>query len=89
MALAVDVAGQNHARAAYNMALAGMVIALLLAFVCVLNWTIWKVRAWWGGERVAYLRSARAGVWAGCEAGWCRAPVPQPRAPASSAAACA
>ena len=41
--LAVDVAPQNHARALYNMLLAGMVIAILLAFVCVLNYTIWKV----------------------------------------------
>ncbi len=43
MSLQVNVAKANHFRAGLNMALAGAVIVLLLAFVVHLNLTIWKV----------------------------------------------
>jgi hypothetical protein len=43
VSLQVNVAKANHFRAGLNMALAGAVIVLLLAFVVHLNLTIWKV----------------------------------------------
>ena len=45
VSLAINVAGDNHARALYNMMLAVLIIVLLLVFVIVLNYTIWRVRA--------------------------------------------
>lgn len=44
VALAVDVSAANHARARYNLLLSLMVVAILLAFVCTLNYAIWRVR---------------------------------------------
>ena len=43
VSLAVNVAKANHLRALYNMALACMVIVLLLTFVVLFKYSIWKV----------------------------------------------
>lgn len=44
VSLAVSLTRANHLRAGYNMLLAAMVVALLLGFVALLNWSIWRVR---------------------------------------------
>ncbi|KAL4448605.1 hypothetical protein ABPG75_005824 [Micractinium tetrahymenae] len=43
VSLSVSLAHANHLRARYNMLLAAMVVVLLLGFVVLLNWTIWKM----------------------------------------------
>ena len=49
VSLQANVAGGNHTRALYNMLLAMVITLLLLVFVAVLNYTVWKVRGRGGG----------------------------------------